>query len=473
MNEKRITKLAFVIVVISFLASTFVSLWSLHVMSQHNQRELSKVLTAQIYDVIAGELSDPIFVAKTMANDSFLKETLRDETSDSEDVVTAQMKKYLAGIQNGLDYEAAFVVSNSTGRYYTPDGVNKIIDPEHTEYDRWYSRFIDSGRDYDLDVDNDEFSQDAWTVFVNSRMNDDTGKLLGVCGVGVRMTGSQDLIRNLEKDYNVRIRLIDENHLVQVDIDENNIENAYLNEIDLKDIASNEYRYQKLGHNRIAVTRYIDSLGWYLVVQSDGANERSQFLNVILLNIVMFLLIMLVMAVSIRVIAKRTISLSNASLKDQPTGLYNRRAFEEEKTRLQNKGLEKDFVYLIADVNGLKTANDTIGHAAGDELIKGAAETLKKCFGKYGEIYRIGGDEFAVMMHISKEELEQQIKRFEEETSSWRGEQIDELAVSCGYADAKEFPSENISELSEIADERMYAAKEAYYQSSGKDRRKH
>ena len=79
MNEKRITRWALVIVIISFLTSTIVSLWSLHIMAQHNQRELSKVLTAQIYDVIAGELSDPIVVAKTMANDSFLIEELQKE----------------------------------------------------------------------------------------------------------------------------------------------------------------------------------------------------------------------------------------------------------------------------------------------------------------------------------------------------------------------------------------------------------
>ena len=264
-------------------------------MAQHNQRELSKVLTAQIYDVIEGELSDPIVVSKTMANDSFLIEELQKETGTEESVVAAQMKKYLNGIQNGLNYEAAFVVSERTRRYYTPAGINKIIDPEHYEYDRWYSKFVDSGLEYDLDVDSDEFSQDAWTVFVNCRMNGDNGKMLGVCGVGVRMTSSQELFYNLEKDYNVRIRLIDENHLVLVDIDEDNIENAYLDEIDLKDIRPNEYRYQKLGNGRIAVTRYIDGLGWYLVVQSDGTNEQSQFLSVILLNIAVFLLIMLIL----------------------------------------------------------------------------------------------------------------------------------------------------------------------------------
>ena len=51
------------------------------------------------------------------------------------------------------------------------------------------------------------------------------------------------------------------------------------------------------------------------------------------------------------------------------------------------------------DVNGLKYANDTFGHQAGDELIKAAANAIKKAFGASGNCFRIGGDEFAVITH--------------------------------------------------------------------------
>ena len=72
MNRSRITKLAFVIVFICFLLSTFVSLWSLRVMAKHNRQELSKQLAARIYDTIIGELSEPVTVASTRAHDQFL-----------------------------------------------------------------------------------------------------------------------------------------------------------------------------------------------------------------------------------------------------------------------------------------------------------------------------------------------------------------------------------------------------------------
>ncbi|MEE0026822.1 MAG: hypothetical protein U0J70_04465, partial [Atopobiaceae bacterium] len=62
----------FALVVVSFLLSTVVSLVSLHVISQRNVREINKVLATRVYNNIIGVLSEPIMVARTMANDSYL-----------------------------------------------------------------------------------------------------------------------------------------------------------------------------------------------------------------------------------------------------------------------------------------------------------------------------------------------------------------------------------------------------------------
>lgn len=70
---------------------------------------------------------------------------------------------------------------------------------------------------------------------------------------------------------------------------------------------------------------------------------------------------------------------------DPVTGLLNRRAFE--------RGMSP--VVAIVDLDGLKWVNDTRGHAAGDALLRDAAEALRAEFGE-AHVYRLGGDEFAV-----------------------------------------------------------------------------
>ena len=468
MKKGIIIKLAFAIVFVCFLLSTFVSLLSLRIMAEQNTRELSKTIAAGIYDTISAELSEPVMVAKTMASDYFLKEMLHHEEGYGEAEASELLTKYLSGIRDGLDCQSAFLVSARSKRYHAATGSGKTIDPEAGGRDSWYSDFITDGRDYSLDVDLDEFGQDAWTVFVDARIDDDDGELLGVCGVGLRMTGTQELFIELENSYDVKINLVDPDGLVKVDTDQANIEAARIDGVTLSE--SSDYQFHKLPGSRFVVTKYIDTLGWYLVVTSDGQNVVGQFINVIVLNVILCVLVMAILVLAIRIIINRTRALTQASLRDQTTRLLNRRAFEEDKAELTLP--DGDFTYVTADLNGLKTVNDTLGHAAGDELIRGAAECLEKCLGGYGKVYRIGGDEFAALLRLSEAELNAAMAALESTVAAWSGDMVDSLSISCGSATSREFPSGNIAEISRISDERMYAAKEEYYRTSGKDRRR-
>ncbi len=82
---------------------------------------------------------------------------------------------------------------------------------------------------------------------------------------------------------------------------------------------------------------------------------------------------------------------------DSLSGLYNRAFFEEELIRLE-RGRNLPISMVIIDIDGLKPANDTRGHAAGDELIRRTARVLKDVFRAEDVIARIGGDEFAVLL---------------------------------------------------------------------------
>ena len=83
--------------------------------------------------------------------------------------------------------------------------------------------------------------------------------------------------------------------------------------------------------------------------------------------------------------------------RDVLTDLYNRSFFELECDRLNNSRSFPISVIFI-DIDGLKTANDTFGHAAGDELLRFAANALKECFRREEIVARYGGDEFVVLL---------------------------------------------------------------------------
>lgn len=159
------------------------------------------------------------------------------------------------------------------------------------------------------------------------------------------------------------------------------------------------------------------------------------------------------------------------SQTDELTGLYNRRAYEEDIYEYNDTPEEENFIYISLDVNGLKIVNDTNGHMAGDELIVGACYCMKKALGPYGRLYRTGGDEFVAILFCELSKIEEVLKDFDDTIAGWSGSLVDELTISYGYTSKAENPTASVRQLGVIAEERMYAAKSAHYKKIGVDRR--
>lgn len=88
---------------------------------------------------------------------------------------------------------------------------------------------------------------------------------------------------------------------------------------------------------------------------------------------------------------------------DALTGLYNRTLFESELARLRSTPHDYPVSVVIADVDGLKSINDTLGHQVGDLLIQKSAQIIQHGPDGDGLLARIGGDEFAILSRRTDE----------------------------------------------------------------------
>lgn len=163
-------------------------------------------------------------------------------------------------------------------------------------------------------------------------------------------------------------------------------------------------------------------------------------------------------------------SLLYASHTDELTQCRNRRAYLEDVQ--MTLAMHIPFVYVSMDVNGLKQVNDTIGHEGGDELLKGAAFCMKQCFGSYGKVYRMGGDEFAAILMVDTERLKYIRRDFEETMNKWTGRLVSQIHVACGYVYSQDVDWTSMKDIERIGDQRMYADKKAYYSRLENNRRK-
>jgi diguanylate cyclase (GGDEF)-like protein/PAS domain S-box-containing protein len=146
------------------------------------------------------------------------------------------------------------------------------------------------------------------------------------------------------------------------------------------------------------------------------------------------------------------------STHDALTGLFNRACFEEELERVDKSGAFPVSI-ILADIDGLKIINDRQGHAAGDQMLLGAAKVLRAVFRAKDIAARIGGDEFAVLLPVTTEAAGQAaLQRLRDEISHYNTEHTDmPLSISLGVATASHWNRPD--ELVSLADTRMYEDK--------------
>lgn len=153
---------------------------------------------------------------------------------------------------------------------------------------------------------------------------------------------------------------------------------------------------------------------------------------------------------------------------DALTNLYNRLYYNELRKRIQDTGVSGELTVFSMDINGLKHINDTRGHEAGDELIRGAARLIADAFCE-DACCRIGGDEFAVIS--TRKDAFCSVLMLREEAAVWQGELVQGVSISIGCASAAEYPDMTLDGLLHQADRNMYADKANYYKTSGMERR--
>ena len=145
---------------------------------------------------------------------------------------------------------------------------------------------------------------------------------------------------------------------------------------------------------------------------------------------------------------------------DSLTGVKNKRAFTEAQDELQytlDQGKISEFGIIVCDLNGLKDINDSKGHDAGDKYIKNACQIICNIF-KHSPVYRIGGDEFVVILrgedYANREVLQNNFDKM-----MYENIMKDEVVISTGLDIFLPEKADTFQLVFERADKKMYARK--------------
>lgn len=355
-----------------------------------------------IYTEIQKQIIEPNLIASMMAHDTFMKNWLANQESDSKQVV-----KYLDTIQNKYQMFATFLVSEKTQNYYSAAGLLEKIEKDNQNND-WYFAFKKSTEVNEINIDKNKHIGSSLVMFINHKIFDNDFHMIGATGVGLKTSYINDMLKQFRLKYNFNVYFInDKGKVIISELNTNAISNINdvpeLSEIkaDLTSKGSQLFEYIINDETVLLNRKYIPELDLYLLVEAkmnDFTNEvKETFYFNIVFSLVLTLAITLIVLVYVRNIHGKLNQLAD---KDPLTGLPNRRFFNRnlEHALLLKKRNETNLSVLFLDLDNFKIINDTKGHDVGDKVLKRIAEILNITIRETDFASRWGGEEFIVLL---------------------------------------------------------------------------
>ena len=149
--------------------------------------------------------------------------------------------------------------------------------------------------------------------------------------------------------------------------------------------------------------------------------------------------------------------------RDALTGVKNKYAYVQAEEKLDHEitgGCAAEFAVAVADINGLKKINDSKGHNAGDEYIKRACHMICMVF-KHSPVFRVGGDEFAVILRGEDYENRDELLSALNESVAVN-EAKGDVTVAVGLSEFDRGTDIRVQDVFDRADKDMYRKKKNY-----------
>lgn len=467
-NKRQLIGILSVLLVAGFLITSLAGYYVSR-STLRSQLELSELpLTSDnIYSEIQRDLMRPVIISYLMANDTFLRDWILNGEKDIESV-----RKYLSEIKDKYDAFASFFVSERTRLYYFSGGVLKRVNPGDKR-DAWYFRVSRMEPPYEINVDPDMANRDAMTIFINFKVLDYRGNFIGSTGIGLTVTAVKGLIESYQRKYGRTVYFVDKNgdvvlHGQAFAPKERNLSQLPGISSHARGILSGEssiFRYTHEGKTYHVNTRFIPEFQWHLIVEQNEDKSLSRIRNTLLINLSLFTLITgLVIFITNLTISAYQKKLETMATTDKLTGVYNRQVFDILFNQTLRE-LHREYVpvsMVILDLDHFKNINDTLGHLAGDEVLKHVVGVVRSSIRDSDLLFRWGGEEFIVILKkcgldMAFDMAEKIRLRIASSPAGFGGRSIT-VTVSLGVAEYMKDESED--SLLRRVDEALYRAKQ-------------
>ncbi|NVK20395.1 MAG: diguanylate cyclase [Methylocystaceae bacterium] len=413
-NKLRFILVLASLMVFGFMMTSLTSYYAAHDSLSKQISETALPLTSNnIYSEIQRDLLQPIFISSLMAQDTFVRDWTIQGEKDPE-----QLVKYLKEIQSRYNTVTSFFVSEKSKSYYHASGVLKNVNPQDP-LDAWYFNFVQSGQEYEINLDFDTANPSNLTVFINYRVYDYAGNFIGVTGVGLSVERVQQRIVTYQKRYGRRVTFIDREGTIMLSNTNDYAGSSIRKTPGLDTIAtqilsqpSGTFSYVRDGKTIHLNSRLVDEFQWYLIVEQEEKSVEAKITD----NLKTNLIVSLIICVIVLFIANLTINryqrrLQDMATTDKLTGVPNRNIFDPIFDQIKKSAKRHSYPVSVAmlDIDHFKQINDKYGHLGGDTVLKNVARVIQERLRESDTVFRWGGEEFLILLPECDDQRAQKI----------------------------------------------------------------
>jgi len=456
----------------SFLATSLLSYFASRNAIRDSIVNTELPLTSDtVYSEIQKDLVRPVLISSMMARDTFVRDWVVAGEKDPE-----QMTRYLKEVRDHYGAYTSFFVSNHSLTYYQAKGVLKKIRPDEPR-DAWYYRVRDMAEPYEINVDPDLANKDNLTFFINYKVFDYSDNFIGATGVGLTVDAVIKLMDRYQERYQRSVYFVDTFGRLVLTGAGGGPQGAKIGQI-LRELPglenlldqmpkplSGSYQYDANGDAHFLNVRYIPELNWYLFVDKREDGALSDIRQSLYVNLLICLAVMMVVLVLLnRVLRRFQLRIETQAMLDSLTGLPNRRGFDRiamnaiAECRRDHKALSA----MLLDLDHFKRLNDTHGHLAGDEVLVGFADDVRRCLRDSDIICRWGGEEFIILLKDTStsgaRRVAEKIRLLAEQHTYVFTDAALQVTVSLGLTELH--PNDTLQSLIARADQALYSAKQ-------------
>lgn len=261
-----------------------------------------------IYTDIQKQIIKPYLITSMMANDTFVKEWL---TRNEE---PKKIKQYLKAIKNRYGLLSAILVHDKTKNYYTQNGFLEKLHPDNRD-NRWYFRFKNSAKEREINIDTNIKIDNAVIMFMNNKILNDDGKLIGITSTGVKIASIHKMLEMFKNKYHMEVYLFDKDaNIILTQKNGKSLKNLtdlkefQLHKKELLSKKSTMFSYESNNEKYIFNTKYIAELDLHILVKAKLSDFTGSIQQIFYFNLAISLLATILIAFII-------LSIVNSSLK--------------------------------------------------------------------------------------------------------------------------------------------------------------